>query len=82
MQLFGRICVLGGVSSNPDYNSIACEPFWEQIFGSADNFETFTNDSALNACDKINLVKNFWRLYKRNEYEQIFFNNMGNVQEK
>lgn len=78
----GGFVFLGGVSSNPDYNSIACEPFWEQIFGSADNFETFTNDSALNACDKINLVKNFWRLYKRNEYEQIFFNNMGNVQEK
>lgn len=50
---------LGGVSSNPDFNSIACEPFWEQIFGSADNFEVFINDSALNACDKINLVRNF-----------------------
>lgn len=73
---------LGGVSSSPDFNSIACEPFWEQIFGSADNFETFISDSALNVCDKINLVRNFWRLYKRNDYEQIFYEGMGNVQEK
>jgi len=73
---------LGGVSSNSDFNSIACEPFWEQIFGSTDNFEAFISDSALNACDKINLVRNFWRLYKRNDYEQIFYESMGNVQEK
>ncbi len=75
-------CSWGGVSSNPNFNSIACEPFWEQIFGSADNFEAFINDSALNVCDKINLVRNFWRLYKRNDYEQIFYEGMGNVQEK
>ena len=73
---------LGGVSLTPDFNSIACEPFWEQIFGSADNFETFISDSALNVCDKINLVRNFWRLYKQNDYEQIFYEGMGNVQEK
>lgn len=73
---------LGGVSSNSDFNSIACEPFWEQIFGSIDNFEAFISDSALNVCDKINLVRNFWRLYKRNDYEQIFYEGMGNVQEK
>ncbi len=73
---------LGGVSSNPDFNSIACEPFWEQIFGSADNFEAFISDSALETCNKINLIRNFWRLYKRNDYEQIFYEGMGNVQEK
>ncbi len=73
---------LGAGSSYLYSNSIACEPFWKQIFGSADNFETFINDSALNTCNKINLVKNFWRLYKQNDYEQILYNNMGNVQEK
>lgn len=73
---------LGGVSSSPDYNSIACEPFWGHIFGSADNFEAFISDSAHNTCNKINLVRNFWRLYKRNDYEQIFYEGMGNVQEK
>lgn len=73
---------LGGVSSSPDYNSIACEPFWGHIFGSADNFEAFISDSAHNTCKKINLVRNFWRLYKRNDYEHIFYTSMGNVQEK
>ena len=73
---------LGCVSSSPDFNSIACEPFWKQIFGSADNFEAFISDSARNTCGKINLIRNFWRLYKRNDYEQLFYERMGNVQEK
>ena len=73
---------LGGVSSSPDFNSIACEPFWGHIFGSADNFEAFISDSALETCNKINLVRNFWRLYKRNDYVQIFYEGIGSVQEK
>lgn len=73
---------LGGVSTSPDFNSIACEPFWEQIFGSADNFESFINDPARDTCDKIDLVRNFWRLYKRNGFEQLHYEGMGNVQEK
>lgn len=73
---------LGVVSTSPDFNSIACEPFWEQIFGSADNFESFINDPARDTCDKIDLVRNFWRLYKRNGFEQIHYEGMGNVQEK
>ena len=77
-----RFVFLGGVSSSPDFNSIACEPFWGHIFGSADNFEAFISDSAHNTCNKINLVRNFWWLYKRNDYEQIFYEGMGNVQEK
>ncbi len=61
---------------------IACEPFWEQIFGSANNFEAFINDPTHDNCGKITLVRNFWRLYKRNNYKQIFYEGMGNVQEK
>lgn len=73
---------LGAVSTSPDFNSIACEPFWEQIFGSADDFETFINDPAHDTCDKIDLVRNFWRLYKRNGFEQLRYEGMGNVQDK
>lgn len=73
---------LGGVSTSPDFNSIACEPFWEQIFGSADNFERFINDPARDTCDKIDLVRNFWRLYKRNGFEQLRYEGTGNVQRK
>lgn len=77
-----RFVFLGGRFSSPDSNSIACEPFWEQIFGSADAFETFINDPARDTCDKIDLVRNFWRLYKRNDYKQLRYEGMGNVQEK
>ena len=73
---------LGAVFTSPDFNSIACEPFWEQIFGSADNFESFINDPARDTCDKIDLVRNFWRLYKRNGFEQLRYEGLGNVQEK
>ena len=72
----------GRASTNPDFNSIACEPFWEQIFGSAGSFEIFINDPARDTCDKIDLVRNFWRLYKRNGFEQLHYEGMGNVQEK
>ena len=30
----------------------------------------------------MSLVRNFWELYKANKYNQIEFNNQGNVQEK
>lgn len=73
---------LGGVSTSPDFNSIACEPFWEQIFGSPNTFETFINDPAHDTCDKIDLVRNFWRLYKRNSFDQLRYEDMGIVQEK
>ena len=83
---FIKICtfsvIYSAVSTNPDFNSIACEPFWEQIFGSADNFESFINDPARDTCDKIDLVRNFWRFYKRNGFEQLRYEDMGNVQNK
>ena len=73
---------LGGVSYNPEFNTIACEPFWEQIFGDAKNFENFISDCETNGVENINLVRNFWELYKANKYSQIEFENQGNVQEK
>lgn len=35
---------LGAISSNALFNSIACEPFWRQIFGSNDNFKNFIEE--------------------------------------
>ncbi|MBE6333902.1 MAG: hypothetical protein E7071_03635 [Bacteroidales bacterium] len=73
---------LGCISSNPELNTIACEPFWEQIFGDATKFENFISDCETNGVENINLVRNFWELYKANKYNQIEFDNQGNVQEK
>ena len=72
---------LGGMSSNPEFNTIACEPFWEQIFGDAIKFEEFISDCETKGVENIILVRNFWELYKANKYSQIEFNNQGNVQE-
>ena len=73
---------LGGVSSNPDFNTVACEPFWKQIFGDVQEFEKFISDCESKETENISLVRNFWELYKANEYKQIEFNNQGNVNDK
>lgn len=73
---------LGGMSSNPEFNTIACEPFWKQIFGDAEEFEKFISDCETKRIENISLVRNFWELYKANKYRQIEFDNQGNVQDK
>ena len=79
---FKGFVFLGGMSSNPEFNSIACEPFWEQIFGDATKFEMFISDCEANGVENLSLVRNFWELYKANKYNQIEFDNQGNVQDK
>ena len=73
---------LQGTSSSPDFNGITGEPFWMQIFGSADKFEQFINDKKLNDIQNISRVRNFWELYKSNGYEAISYVNQGSVAEK
>ncbi len=73
---------LGSTISNPNFNSIACEPFWRQIFLSEGVFEAFINNPGFDNFQKIKLVRNFWRLYVRNDFEQLYYENMGNVQDK
>ena len=79
---FNGFVFLGGISSNPEFNTIACEPFWEQIFGDATEFEKFISDCETKGVENMNLVRNFWELYKHNKYNPIEFDNQGNVQEK
>ncbi len=78
---FDNFVRLGGWTSNPDYNSVACEPFWEQIFGSRDEMNTFI-DSLQPTISKICLIKNFWKLYQNNNYKAIEFEGQGDVAEK
>lgn len=73
---------LGMFTSDPNFNTVACEPFWKQIFGDVANFEQFIYSNSLDNLDKINLVRNFWEIYRNNEFNQIEFTNEGNVQEK
>lgn len=72
---------LGLMSSDPQYNTITCEPFWRQIFGTAETLKTFISLTSNNSFVKIKCVRNFWELYERNDYAQIPFNNQGNVKD-
>ena len=73
---------LAGVSSSPDWNSITCDPFWRQIFLSAENIKAFIFDERLNSLPYIERVRNFWKIFEANNYEPIEFQEQGPVQAK
>ena len=79
---FENFVRLGGISSSPDFNTIACEPFWIQLFGNASDFESYINGLTTKDVPNILCVRNFWELYKNNAYSPIEFENQGNVQDK
>lgn len=81
-EYINNFVFLAGVSSSPDWNSITCDPFWSQIFGSIDNIKEFIFDTRLDALSNIERVRNFWSIYEMNNYEHIEFQEQGNVQEK
>ena len=69
------------VSSNPEYNSITCEPFWEQIFRD----KSIIRALIVNPKTKINnraMIQNFWKLYEANGFQPISFEDDGDVQGK
>ena len=67
-------------SKSPKF--INCEPFWKQIFVSADNFQEFITTQPQKNVPNIDLVKNFWELYKNNDFEPIEIHHQENVQEE
>ncbi len=73
---------LAGVSSSPDWNSVTCDPFWRQIFLSAENLKAFIFNEKLDGLHNIKRVRNFWSIFEANNYEPIEFQNQGPVQAK
>ena len=73
---------LGGVSSNPDWNSVACDGFWKQIFASEKDLVDFIKKCKEAGLEGAMAANNFWPIYKANEYKPIEFDNQGNVQDK
>lgn len=71
---------LGGESSSPEVNYIACEGFWEQIFGSVDELERFMAHLDEEEYPRAKRMRNFWQLYAANDYKMIRFEHQGNVQ--
>lgn len=76
-KMFIRI----GNSSHPEFNTILPEPYCKAIFGGNENFEMFLDRCNSNSVEE-ERVKNYWMLYKYNEYSPIEFENQGNVQSK
>ncbi|MCM1297090.1 MAG: KAP family NTPase [Muribaculaceae bacterium] len=66
------------VSSSIYHFHIGCEGFWRQIFGSPEYLEKIIDSLP----DKLLVVKNFWVLYKANNYEPIPYENDGTYNEK
>lgn len=64
-------------SSSKHWFMLACEPFWEIIFGSKTEFKEFIGNSALDKKEKVELVRNFWDIYRLNNYKPIQFENQG-----
>lgn len=71
---------LGGESTAADVNYIACEPFWKQIFGSAESVEEFMDRYSDDEYPLLKRMRNFWSIYKANNYQMIRFAHQGNVQ--
>ena len=70
-----------GETSNPEFNTVSPEPFCVTIFGSYGKFEEFLKNVRMIINIRIR-VKNFWELYKNNDYRPIEFDRQGSVQEK
>lgn len=73
---------LGRVTTNSDYNSIICEPFWKQIFGDVESMESFIEDCKSKGIKGGNGAYNFWQIFKANDFKEIEFMGQGNIQKK
>lgn len=80
-QGYISLFVRKGITSNEQYNIIAPEPAWRQLFQSTEDFENFLYSKELDTCTKIECVRNYWQLYKYNKYSSIEFENQGVITE-
>lgn len=73
---------LGSTLSHPGFYSVACEPYWRNIFGDETQFESYLKSCYAKKIEKSDLAWNFWQLYKANDFEPIPPDNQVPLQEK
>lgn len=78
----GQFVRLAKESSMSDFNSIGCEPFWNQIFSGREDFERFIRKCKDEGVENSVRALNFMEIYAANDYEVIEFHHQGDVQEK
>lgn len=64
------------------HDEVYLEPFYLQLFKSNENFECFISDKKYDNIENVNLVRNYWLLYKNNEYKSISFNGFESMEQK
>ena len=79
VQQFVRLARESAIS---DFNSIGCEPFWNQIFNGEEDFYRFMKKSKDDGIENSIRVLNFMEIYAANDYAVIEFHHQGSVQEK
>lgn len=70
-----------GWSSSKIINKVFPEPFYEDLFKTNDSFEKFIMRDELSSVFGIEKVRNYWQIYKCNDFRPIEFNNQGVVEE-
>jgi len=78
----GNFVKLEAQSSSPEWNSITCEPFYNQIFEDKNNVKAYIDQCLTNRIKGADTASNFWELYAANNYKSIEFYDQGVVQEK
>jgi len=78
----GNFVKLEAQSSSPEWNSITCEPFYNQIFEDKNNVKAYIDQCLTNRVKGADTASNFWELYAANNYKSIEFYDQGVVQEK
>lgn len=73
---------LGMESSDPEWNMIACEPFWNQIFGDIENLKAYAESCKNKGVNKIERMLNFIEIYVSNNCQSIELQHQGLVKEK
>ncbi|WP_311378795.1 KAP family P-loop NTPase fold protein [Alloprevotella tannerae] len=77
-----KFVFLGMESTSSDFNCIACEPFYLQIFGDKTQVEEFLKECKRKNLEGSLVAWNFWQLYEANNYRPIDYDNQGPVQDK
>lgn len=79
---FAHFVRLQYVSSDETSNAIICDPFWQYIFKTQDVIESIIDTASEESIPNLVLIRNFWELYKSNEFNPIMFDHDGVVKSK
>lgn len=79
---FAHFIRLQYVSSDETSNAITCDPFWPDIFKTHDAIEGIIGNATEESIPNLVLIRNFWKLYKSNDFKPIVFDHDGIVKSK